>query len=68
MTFSDSDLLDSAYGKSDVVSRKLGVAGDRVAITVRGGVTCIVVRSEYLTSTRVSSFVVHGGTLTAAQC
>jgi hypothetical protein len=69
MTFSDSDLLGSAYLKSDLVSRELGVSGDRVEITVGGGVTCIVVRTESLTSTRVSSFLMQGGTLSApTQC
>lgn len=68
MTFSDSDLLAFTYGRSDVIGRKLAVSGDRVSITMDGGLTCIVVRSKYLTSTRVSSFAVKGGMLTVAQC
>jgi hypothetical protein len=64
VTVNAQDILDDAYTSSNKIGAEFGVAVDRVSITIVGGVTCIAIRSEYLTSTRSSAFLVHDGSLT----
>ena len=67
VTISENDILDDAYGHSDKVSGAFGVASDRVAITVDAGEACIAVRSEYITSSKTSAFVVRNGSVTPTE-
>ena len=53
VAISDSDLINDAYGRSGSIGAKFGVADDRVTVTNVDG-WCISIRSEYLTSSRVS--------------
>ena len=72
VTVSPQDIIEAAYTPSNKIGAAFGVASDRVSITISGDnvVTCIAIRSEYLTSSRSSSFLVgHDGALTAtARC
>ena len=67
VTITERDVLDDAYGHSDKVSGAFGVASDRVAVTVDAGEACVAVRSEYITSSRTSAFVVRNGSLTPTE-
>ena len=71
VTVNEQDIIDAAYSSSNKIGAALGVASDRVSITISGdNVPCIAIRSEYLTSSRSSAFLVgHDGALTAtAHC
>jgi hypothetical protein len=71
VTVNAQDILDAAYASSNKIGAAFGVANDRVSITIVGdNVPCIAIRSEYLTSSRSSAFLVgHDGALTpTAHC
>jgi hypothetical protein len=67
VTITEQDILEDAYGHSDKVSAAFGVAGDRIAMSIDAGETCIAVRSDYFTSSRTSAFVVRDGSLTPTE-
>ena len=53
------DIMDSAYTSSNKIGTAFGVASDRVAITASAdNVPCLTVRSDYLSSSRSSAFLV----------
>lgn len=71
VTVDGQDILDAAYTSSNKIGAAFGVASDRVAITISGdNVPCLTIRSEYLTSSRSSAFLVDiDGTLAStARC
>lgn len=72
VTVDAQDIIEAAYTPSNKIGAAFGVASDRVSITISGDnvVTCIAIRSEYLTSSRSSAFLVGlDGALTAtADC
>jgi hypothetical protein len=71
VTVNAQDVLDAAYTSSNKIGAEFGVASDRVSVTISGAnVPCIAIRSEYITSSRSSAFLVgHDGSLTAtAHC
>ena len=71
VTVNAQDIIDAAYTSSDKIGAAFGVASDRVAITISAdNVPCLAIRSEYLTSSRSSAFLVgDDGALTAtAHC
>jgi hypothetical protein len=64
VTVTEQDILDDAFTSSNKIADEFGVAGDRVSVTIGGGVPCIAIRSEFITSSRSSAFVVQDGSLT----
>ena len=62
VAISDSDIINYAYG-SGSIGAKFAVADDRVTMTNVGGGWCVAIRSEYLRSSRVSSFLIGANAL-----
>lgn len=65
VTVNAQDIVDAAYTSSNKIGADFGVAVDRVSITISSAnIPCIAIRSEYITSSRSSAFLVgHDGSL-----
>lgn len=55
--------MSAAYTSSNKIGTEFGVASARVSIAIGDGGPCITIRSEYITSSRSSAFLVHNGSL-----